>query len=173
MNRKYRFGWMSLPLAALAALLAAGPAAAQTVAPAPNGITLPPDARDWRVIAVSHRSDNNTMRAIIGNDAAIAAARNGQTNPWPDGAILGKVVWSNEQHKNWPTATVPGNYRAQEFMIKDAKRFAKTGGWGYARWLGPDRKPYGKDASFEQECFGCHTPVKANDYVFTRPVRIP
>ncbi|HEX6268551.1 MAG TPA: cytochrome P460 family protein [Burkholderiales bacterium] len=168
MNRRFLFR-----CAALACALAAGPAAAQTVAPAPNGITLPPDARDWRVIAVSHRSDNNTMRAIIGNDAAIAAARNGQTNPWPDGAILGKVVWSNEQHKNWPTATVPGNYRAQEFMIKDAKRFAKTGGWGYARWLGPDRKPYGKDASFEQECFGCHTPVKANDYVFTRPVSIP
>lgn len=53
------------------------------------------------------------------------------------------------------------------------RRFARTGGWGYARWLGAERKPFGKDASFEQECFACHTPVKANDYVFTKPVRIP
>jgi len=36
-----------------------------------------------------------------------------------------------------------------------------------------DQQPYGKDASFVQECFGCHTPVKDNDYVFTRPAPIP
>jgi hypothetical protein len=169
-----RLAFRSMTLAlATAMLLAAGPAAAQSVAPAPNGITLPKDVPDWRVIAVSHRSDNKTLRTIIGNDIAVNAARAGKTNPWPEGSILGKVVWSDEQHANWPTATVPGAYRAQEFMIKDSKRFASTGGWGYARWLGAERKPFGKDASFEQECFGCHTPVKANDYVFTKPVRIP
>lgn len=160
----------------LASALAAfgyGLAAAQSAAPAPNGITLPQGYKDWRVIAVSHRSDNDTMRVIVGNDRAIAAARGGQTNPWPDGAILGKIVWKNAKHEAWPTATVPGDFRAQEFMIKDAKRFAKTGGWGYARWLGAALKPYGKDANFDQECYGCHTPRKANDYVFTHPVKIP
>lgn len=58
-------------------------------------------------------------------------------------------------------------------MTKDAKKFGSTGGWGYARWLGKEQKPYGKDAAFVQECVGCHTPVKDRDYVFTKPVALP
>ena len=173
MNRKLLFPIICLPVVAVTALAGAGMAAAQNVDPAPNGITIPEGYKDWRVISISHRSDNDTMRVIVGNDEAIAAARRGETNPWPDGAILGKIVWKNTQHEAWPTATVPGDFRAQEFMIKDAKRFAKTGGWGYARWLGAERKPYGKDANFDQECYNCHLPRKDDDYVFTHPVNIP
>jgi hypothetical protein len=69
---------------------------AATPAEAPNGIQLPQGYKDWRVISSSHRTDNNTMRVIVGNDKAIDAARKGQTNPWPDGAILGKLVWKAE-----------------------------------------------------------------------------
>jgi hypothetical protein len=138
-------------------------AAKPDVAPAPNGITLPEGYKDWRVIAVSHRTDNNTMRAIVGNDKAVEAARKGNTNPWPDGAILG----------NWAAATVPGKFVHAEFMVKESKKYEATGGWGFARWLGEDQKPYGKDASFVQECFGCHIPVKGNDYVFTHPAKLP
>ena len=58
-------------------------------------------------------------------------------------------------------------------MTKDDARFAATGGWGFARWVGMDQKPYGKDAGFVQECFGCHQPVKDNDWVFTHPVALP
>jgi hypothetical protein len=148
-------------------------AAQPAVAPAPNGITLPEGYKDWRVIAVSHRTDNNTMRAIVGNDKAVEAARKGQTNPWPDGAVLGKLVWKAETDANWPTAIVPGKFVHAEFMIKEAKKYAATGGWGFARWLGEEQKPYGKDADFVQECFGCHTPVKGNDYVFTHPAKLP
>lgn len=148
-------------------------AANSTVAPAPNGITLPEGYKDWRVISVAHRTDNNTMRAIVGNDKAIEAARKGQTNPWPDGAVLGKLVWKAEIDSNWAAATVPGKFVHSEFMIKDAKKYEATGGWGFGRWLGEDQKPYGKDAGFVQECFGCHTPVKGNDYVFTRPAKLP
>lgn len=173
MDRKFFFYLICSPVAALMGLAGFGLAMAQTVGPAPNGITLPEGYKDWRVISVSHRSDNNTMRVIVGNDRAIASARSGKTNPWPDGAILGKIVWKNTKHEAWPAATVPGKFLAQEFMIKDVRRFAKTGGWGYARWLGAERKPYGKDANFDQECFVCHTPRKANDYVFTHPVKIP
>jgi hypothetical protein len=143
------------------------------VEPAPNGISLPEGYRDWRVIGTSHRTDNNTLRVILGNDIAIDAARQGETNPWPDGAILAKMVWKDASHEAWPAATVPGNFVHAEFMIKGTERYAQTGGWGYARWLGAEQKPYGKDADFAQECFGCHTPVKDNDYVFTHPVQLP
>lgn len=153
----------------LAVAWAAGPSAR----PAPNGIAYPAGWEDWRVVAVSHRTDNNSLRAILGNDVAVQAARTGKTNPWPDGAILAKVMWKDATHDRWPTATVPGDFAQVEFMVKDAAKYAATGGWGFARWRGRDLEPYGKDASFVQECFGCHTPVKDHDYVFTRPVALP
>lgn len=148
-------------------------AIAGNVAPAPNGIILPENYRDWRVIASSSRIDNNTLRVILGNDIAIEAARNGNTNPWPDGAILGKLVWKDTTLKAWEKAVVPGEFVHAEFMFKNAKKWPDTGGWGFARWKGMDQAPYGKDATFVNECFSCHTPVKENDYVFTHPAKLP
>lgn len=146
---------------------------ASSVAPAPNGITIPQGWQNWRVIAVSHRTDNNSLRAILGNDVAMEAARAGKTRPWPDGTVFAKVMWKDATHERWPTATVPGEFAQVEFMIKDSAKYAATGGWGFARWRGLDLAPYGKDASFVQECFGCHTPMKDSDYVFTKPVTLP
>jgi hypothetical protein len=150
-----------------------GSAVAADVAPAPNGITLPEGYKDWRVIASSHRTDNHSLRIILGNDTAIAAARSGDTKTWPDGSILAKLVFKDSEMPAWKAATVPGKFVHAEFMIKDAKRWPATGGWGFARWLGQDQKPYGKDENFVQECFGCHTPVKGQDYVFTDPIKLP
>jgi hypothetical protein len=146
---------------------------AETAALAPNGIQMPDNYRDWRMIASSHREDNNTLRVILGNDTAVEAARAGQTNPWPDGTILAKLVWKDKVHPDWKKATVPGDFVHAEFMFKDATKYAHTGGWGFARWVGMEQKPYGENASFSRECFGCHTPVKANDYVFTHPAVLP
>lgn len=143
------------------------------VAPAPNGIALPEGYQDWRLIGSSHRVDNNTLRVILGNDKAIEAARAGRTNPWPDGAILAKIVWKDSILPSWEKAVVPGEFVHAEFMIKDAKKYPETGGWGFARWKGLQQEPYGQDASFAQECFGCHTPVKDNDYVFSHPSVLP
>jgi len=143
------------------------------VAPAPNGIHMPEGYRDWRVIGVSHRTEHKSLRVILGNDKAIEAARAGETLPWPDGAILAKLVWQDATHEAWPPAQVPGAFIHAEFMIRDAGKYAETGGWGYGRWLGDEQTPYGKDAAFVQECLGCHTLVKKNDYVFTHPVNPP
>jgi len=143
------------------------------VAVAPNGIRLPDGYKNWRLISVSHRTDNNTLRAILGNDIAVQAIINSSTNPWPDGSILGKLVWKDTTHEQWPEATIPGAFVHAEFMIKDNKKYPATGGWGFARWLGMEQKAYGKDAEFVRECFSCHTPMKKNDYVFTHPVITP
>lgn len=159
------------PLAGAFALAATS--ASATVPPAPNGIELPEAYKDWRVLAPSHRSDHGSLRVIVGNDLAVAAARSGQVNPWPDGAVIGKLVWKNRQDAHWPPATVPGEFVHAEFMIKDTRKYAATGGWGYARWLGTEQEPYGKDAGFVQECVACHTPVKSRDYVFTTPAVLP
>lgn len=160
-------------LSSLASFLLSTHLIAAEVAPAPNGLELPENYRDWKVISQSHRLDNNTLRIIIGNDAAITAARKGKTEPWPDGSILGKLVWKQKTDENWEKAIVPGKFVHAEFMYKDSEKHAATGGWGYARWLGLEQKPYGKDSNFSQECYVCHTPVKNRDYVFTTPVSLP
>jgi len=139
------------------------------VPPAPNGIPFPADYVNWRVISTSHRIDNKTMRIILGNDIAIKAARSGKINPWPKGAMLGKVVWKQGTNAHWPTAIEPDKFVHAEFMLKDAVKYKTTGGWGYARWKGRDLIPYGKDASIANECVACHTPVKGQDFVFTKP----
>lgn len=163
-----------LGLAALIAFSAFNVGAAEPkAAPVPNGITLPEGYKNWRLIAPSYRSDKNHIRAILGNDIAIEAARANKTNPWPDGTILAKLVWKNKTDEHFPVATVPGEFVHAEFMVKNAKQYAATGGWGFARWLGMEQKPYGKDATFVQECFACHTPVKMKDYVFTKPAQLP
>jgi hypothetical protein len=143
------------------------------VAPAPNGIAFPEGYQDWRVISVSERTDNSTLRVIVGNDIAIVAARAGETNPWPDGAILGKIVLPQKAHEAWPTALVPDGLRHVEFMVKDSTLYSATGGWGFARWLGMDRTPFGENASFADACYACHVPVAENDYVFTEPITFP
>jgi len=66
----------SLATGIIISMALAGPLhAADAVPPAPNGIELPAGYKDWRVIGSSHREDNKTLRVILGNDAAIAAAR--------------------------------------------------------------------------------------------------
>jgi len=141
----------------------------KTIAPTLNGIEFPVGYETWQVISLSHRTDNDSMRVILGNPIAIQAARSGQTNPWPEGAILAKTAWNQQIDKNWPAAVVPGEFLQVEFMIKNSKKYTATKGWGFARWRGKELKPWGEDAHFAKGCVACHTPVADRDYVFTTP----
>lgn len=123
------------------------------------------DYQDWRLLSVSHRTEKETLRAILGNDTAIEAARKGENKPWPDGSVLAKVVWKERPHPNWPQAIVPGEFVGAEAMIKDSKKYAATGGWGFAHWQ--DGKLVMHEEAKAKECFACHTPMKDNDYVYT------
>ena len=134
-----------------------------------NGIPYPEGWQNWPTIAVSHRTDNNTMRVILGNEIAVKAARSGQTNPWPDGAILGKVVWKASELADWPAAKAPGQLVHAEFMFKNATGYQETGGWGWARWLGLDSKPFNEGMT---ACVACHTPVAHRDWVFSDPAML-
>ena len=135
-----------------------------------HGIAYPVGWQDWATIAVSHRVDNNTLRTILGNDVAVQAARSGNTNPWPDGAILGKVVWKQTTLADWQPAIGPDKFVHAEFMFKDSNKYADTFGWGWARWVGLEQQPFEKGT---QICSGCHTPVKGRDWVFTDPAKLP
>jgi hypothetical protein len=139
--------------------------------PSPShGIAYPDGWKEWSLIAVSHRNDNDTLRIVLGNDIAVQAARSGNTNPWPDGAVLGKVVWKDTELGNWQAATAPGEFVHAEFMFKDSIKFAETYGWGWARWVGLEQNAF--DGGM-QVCISCHTPVQARDWVFTEPAQLP
>jgi hypothetical protein len=168
-----RLALWSIIACGLVIAAASGVVTAESAASSPNGLNIPEGFESWHLIGSSSRSDNNTLRVILGNDVARAAADSMQTNPWPDGTILCKLVWNDATLREFPAATVPGPFHHVEFMFKDANVFQSTGGWGFARWIGTDLTPYGKDASFANECFQCHQAVAQNDHVFTRPAQLP
>jgi hypothetical protein len=142
--------------------------AAAHAQPEPNGLAFFPDYKDWRAISSTDRGDNGTMREILGNDIAVRAIASKQIRPWPDGAAFAKVAWQAVPDAKGVLHT--GKFVQVEFMVKGKTQYASTAGWRFGRWLGPELKPYGKDAHFAGECVGCHTPVRDNDFVYTMPL---
>jgi Cytochrome P460 len=132
---------------------------------------IPPGYRDWTLISVAREEGSlDDIRAILGNDIAAKAYREG-TLPFPEGAVIARIAWSfdssEENNKTFGKAQsfiagAPKN--GVQFMVKDSKKYAETGGWGYAHFN--DGKP--ADTSFMQSCFPCHDLIKARDDVFTR-----
>ena len=170
-NKLFIFSLLALLSTGLTAFSSSDQSTITKASPGPShGINYPSGWQNWATIAVSHRTDNQTIRTILGNDIAVQAARSGNTHPWPDGSILGKVVWKDKTHENWAAATAPGNFVHAEFMFKDSKAYADTYGWGWARWVGLEQVPFQKGSTV---CTSCHTPVKDNDWVFTEPAILP
>lgn len=133
------------------------------------GVELPRGYRDWKLISIAHEEgNNNDLRAVLGNDAAIKAYREG-TLPFPDGAIIARLAWSyvpsEENNRAFGRAQsfVAGPSINVQVMVKDSIKYATTGGWGFAQFK--DGKP---DATAQlKTCFPCHQPAKAQDLVFT------
>ncbi|MGA9546851.1 MAG: cytochrome P460 family protein [Rhodomicrobium sp.] len=135
------------------------------------GIKMPPGYRDWRLISVAHEEgDLNDLRAILGNDIAIKAYREGVL-PFPDGTIIAPIAWSyvpseeNDKVFGRAQSFVAGAPKeGVQFMVKDSRKYASTGSWGFAQFN--DGKPV--DEAMLATCFSCHVPVKDRDFVFTR-----
>jgi hypothetical protein len=132
---------------------------------------------DWKVISISH---GGLLAVILGNPAMIEAFKAGvpgNGKPFPDGAKMAKIHWNPKKNDAEPGQPfVPSSLHDIDFMVKDSKRFADSGGWGYAEFeydtgsdafrpgTETDQPPQRNDA----KCgFACHTIVKHQDYVFT------
>ena len=62
-------------------------------------------------------------------------------------------------------AFVPGAATTVQIMVKDSKKYATTGGWGFGRFI--NGKPV--DKAQHETCFACHEAnAKEQDMVFTR-----
>jgi hypothetical protein len=134
---------------------------------------------DWAVIAISE--NGGKIAVILGNPVMIAAFKEGipdNGKPFPDGAMMAKIHWIPKIQETYPgPPKVPGVQHDADFMVKDSKRFADSGGWGWAAFehdaasdtFRPggltDSPPQANDA----KCgFACHTDAKDRDYVFTK-----
>jgi hypothetical protein len=131
----------------------------------------------WEAVSISE--DGPAIAVILANPTMIKAYKagipgNGQ--PFPDGSKMAKVHWSPKKLDTFTAATVPGTLLNVDFMVKDGKKFADSGGWGYAVFdydpasdkftpgTTAGSPPQGNDA----KCgFACHTIVKTRDFVFT------
>ena len=132
----------------------------------------------WPVIAISE--NGGKFAVIMGNSVMIDAFKEGvpgNGKPFPDGARMAKIHWIPKKQETYPgQPMVPGTQHDVDFMVKDSKRFADSGGWGWGVFdydaatdtFKPgtlaDHPPQANDA----KCgVACHTSVKARDYVFT------
>ena len=148
------------------------------------GIKLPQGYRDWRLISVKQLTGDGgklkQLRAQLGNDIAIAAMREGKL-PFPDGAMIAALHWnevSSDADNQVLAAGFPndglessfaGSALNVQFMIKDSKKYAASGGWGYADFI--NGKP--NSEAVHEKCFPCHQPAKDRDYVFTHYAPTP
>jgi hypothetical protein len=155
----------SLASASLA-LMSAVKSSANTQEASPiYGVTIPEGYRQWELIAPAQEAEPlNELRAVLGNAVAMKAYRAG-TLPFPDGTVLVKLAWKHVQSPEFEPASIPGAATTVQVMVKDSKKYAATGGWGFGRFIGG--KPV--DEAQHQTCFACHEArVKGHDFVFTR-----
>jgi cytochrome P460 len=146
----------------------------------PNGLAFSEfrGYEDWPVIAISENL--GMIAVIVGNPAMIDAYRQGvpgNGKPFPDGAKMAKIHWTPKKQETYPgQPSVPGTQHDVDFMVKDSKRFADSGGWGWGAFdydaASDTFKPSTAASSPPQEndakCgFACHTVVQNRDYVFT------
>ncbi len=133
---------------------------------------------DWQVISISHNGDK--LATILGNPAMIEAYKAGipdNGKPFPDGARLAKIHWTAKKADDQPgPPIVPVALHDVDFMVKDSKRFADSGGWGCAAFeydaasetFRPGDDTDAPPQEHDAKCgFACHTIVAAKDYVFT------
>ncbi|MGD1213101.1 MAG: cytochrome P460 family protein [Candidatus Acidiferrales bacterium] len=135
------------------------------------GVKIPAQYRQWEMVGVSHEAGNlDELPGILGNALAIKAFRDG-TLPFPDGATIAKLAWKHvpsvgdDAALGSMQAFVPGTATTVQIMVKDSKKYAATGGWGFGRFIGG--KPV--DEAQHAKCFPCHQAnAKGHDFVFTR-----
>jgi hypothetical protein len=156
-------------LTSMATLLA--PASGRADDATPVFVTKMPDGyRDWRLISVAHEAGTlNSFSGVLGNDLAIQAYRDKKL-PFPDGTMIAALHWrfvpsdANNKVFGQPQSFVPGAQTNVQFMIKDSKRYAATGGWGFGHF-NPDGTLGA--AALMQTCWPCHAKA-SSDGVFTQ-----
>lgn len=136
-----------------------------------NGVAYSEEFKRWDVISMSMLYDNS-IRTIYGNEIAVKAIEEENFHPWPDGAVVVKAVW--EQVGNDSGEVRPGKFLNAQFMVKDAKKYKDTEGWGFAKFSTQELIPFGKTVTFaSKSCISCHRQrAEETGYVFNVPLKV-
>jgi hypothetical protein len=139
-----------------------------------DALRLPADFEHWYLVnSMIVTKDSPQADAIGGlhhifvNDVGLPRLKGGGTEPYPDGTVFADDV---REFSLVDGSYVQGRRKAIPVMVKDSKKYASTGGWGFQAWAdGNPEKPLVTDSV--KACFACHAPQKANDYTFSTYLR--
>lgn len=141
-----------------------------SAAPAGDSLTIPAGFHHWYLVNSMIVTKDSAIFDEIGglhhiyvNSVGFPRLTKGGAAPYPDGAVFTDDV---REFSLADGSYSQGSRKAIAVMVKDAKKYESTGGWGFQVWAGGDpKKPLATDPV--KMCFACHTPQKANDYVFS------
>jgi Cytochrome P460 len=157
-------------IAAICLSVAAARGATDNVSPIYN-VSLPEGYRDWRMITVAHEAGkNNDIRGILGNDIAVKAFREG-IRPFPDGSVIARLAYvyksspENDAVFPAPQSFVAGDPTNVQISVKDSRKYADSGGWGYGQF---ENGVANQSEPLLKSCFACHTKLDSSkDLVFS------
>jgi hypothetical protein len=173
MSRIFSYG-IGTAVAVIAACGAGLAAQDKYTVKVPNGLGFA-DFRgyeSWQTIAVSQADSLGLIEVIVGNPEMIKAYQDGYPGngkPWPDGVKMAKIHWKAVKSADAPApTTIHGALDDVDFMVKDARRYASTGGWGYAQFNYDPKADAFTPLGTGTDCgYSCHVLAKKKDYVFT------
>jgi hypothetical protein len=153
--------------------LALSVGAVSTSSAASDDVPYPADFRDWFAVNSMIVGKDSPISAQIGglhivyvNAKGLPVLKSGGPYPYPDG-----TVFADDVHD---FAIKDGTYeegakKAVTVMVKDAKKYPTTGGWGFQVFAGGDpAKPLLPDTAHAiPACFVCHTPQAKQDFTFS------
>lgn len=143
--------------------------AAAAAAVAAGAVPYPEGYRDWHHVKSMVIESGHPLYASFGgihhlyaNDKAMQGYRTGK---FPDGAV---IVFDLLAATSADHAITEGERKVVGVMLKDSRKFAATGGWGFEGFAGNSKSERAVGEKAVEACFGCHTAQKNSDYVFSR-----
>ena len=132
------------------------------------GVTLPRDYRKWELIAPAvEAAPLDELRVVAGNRIAVRAYAK-QELPFPDGTVFVKMAWKRVASPVFAPASIPGAATTVQVMVKDSKKYASTGGWGFGKFV--NGQPV--EEAQHRTCFSCHAArVKAHARILAETPR--
>jgi len=140
---------------------------------ADDGVPFPNGFRDWFFVnSLTATADSPLFGHVAGvhhiyvNAKGLPTLKAGGPFPYPDGTIFADDVHEFSAKEG---ASLGGAKKFVTVMVKEAKKYARTGGWGFQVWAAGDpTKPQVPDIAHSvAACFVCHTPQRVQDYVFS------
>lgn len=122
----------------------------------------------WPMITVRFREDTKEMRFVYANEVALQALKDKKTD-YPDGAVFGKIGFISEPDPAFVSSIVPSGAKRYQFMVRDKKKFASTGGWGYVLFNAEGKTFTGNPDQNSLACMACHNLVPNRGYIFSEP----